>query len=242
MILGCGTLLYGFGYYVINNYPVIPFNAVELDNIGTPMEAESDDMLSVLPSYTLPLTMTTDWVRDLHGAVKQLTGRQVTLLISDRNYLAVLVNWLAHSILYVSQPIKSILIISFDTFTHLTLRRKGFQSIYIPSDHIMKSMNFTNRLAHLWVTRLTVMRLLNYWNYSVLVFDSDAIMLKNIQPLLDRFNNSDIVSSAGIYPFDLHHKWAVPTMCMGVFLIKSSPATGNLIPLVLDYNYSFLSL
>ena len=221
MILGSGTLLYIISYYMINSYAVIPFNAPQVDK---PVEV---DLLNVLPSDTLPITMSTDWVWDLHHTVELLPGRQVTLLVSDSKYLDVSVNWLAHSILYAFQPLSSILIISFDAFTHLALHRKGFHSVYIPPHSIMKSKNFTSRFAYIWVTRLTVMRILNYWNYTVLVFDSDAIMLKNIQPLLDKFNNSDIISSAGSYPFDLHHKWAVPTLCMGVFLIKSSPATGK---------------
>ena len=230
MMLGSGILLYIMGYHVVNNYPVTTFNTVKLNKLmirSAVKVTPAHDIVNVLPYYTQPLTMDTKWVRDLHRTVTQLPGRQVTLLVSNRNYVDVLVNWLAHSILYAHHPMKTILIISFDTFTHLVLRRKGFHSVYIPSDSIMKPLNFSSRFAHIWVTRLTVMRLLNYWNCTVLVFDSDAIMLKNIQPLLDKFNTSDIISSAGGYPFDLHRKWAVPTLCMGVFLIKSSPATGN---------------
>ena len=224
MILGSGSLLYVISYYMINSYAVTPFNASQVDEIIKPAEV---DLLNALPSDSLPVTMTTDWVCDLQHTVKQLPGRQVTLLVSDKKYLDVLVNWLAHSILYAFHPMNSIIIISFDAYTHLALYRKGFHSVYIPPYSIMKSKNFTSRFAHIWVTRLTVIRILNYWNYTVLVFDSDAIMLKNIQPLLDKFTNSDIISSSGSYPFDLHHKWAVPTLCMGVFLIKSSPATGK---------------
>lgn len=228
MILGSGTFLYVVCCYVINTNAIIPFNTPQVINTPEVARLEAyNDMLNVLPSYTVPISMDTKWVCDLHHVVKQLKGRQVTLLVSDKNYYNVLVNWLAHSILHAFQPLKNILIISFDTFTHVALRRKGFQSVYIPPQYIMKAKNFTSRFAHIWVTRLTVMRILNHWNYSVLVFDSDAIMLRNIQPLLDKFNDSDIISSSGSYPFDLHRKWAVPTLCMGVFLIKSSPATGN---------------
>lgn len=230
LMLCSGILLYVSSYYVVNNYPVTTFNAVKVNKLllrSSVKVTSSYDIVNVLPYYTQPLTMDTKWVSDLHHTVTQLPGRQVTLLVSNKNYLNVLINWLVHSILYAHHPIKTILIISFDTFTHLAVRRKGFHSVYIPPESIMKPLNFSSRFAHIWVTRLTVMRLLNYWNYSVLVFDSDAIMLRNIQPLLDKFNTSDIISSSGSYPFDLHRKWAVPTLCMGVFLIKSSPATGN---------------
>ena len=233
-ILGSGTLLYVFTYYMINIYPIIPFTVPQVDEIFKPkIEVE---LLNVLPSFTVPTTAETEWVRELYHRVKQVTGRQVTLLVSDKKYLDILVNWLAHAILYAFQPVNNILIISFDAFSHLVLRRKGFQSIYIPPHSIMKSQNYTSRFSHIWVTRLTVLRILNYWNCTVQVFDSDAIMLKNIQPLVDKFNNSDIISSAGSYPFDLHRKWAVPTLCMGVFVIKSSPATGKYLPCVVGFH------
>jgi len=61
----------------------------------------------------------------------------------------------------------------------------------------------------------------------VLVFDSDAVLLRNVQPLLNQFTESDIISSSGSYPFDVHRKWGVPTLCMGVVLIKSSPKIGR---------------
>ena len=239
-ILGSGTLLYVFTYYMINIYPVIPLTVPQVDKVLKPKTEV--ELLTVLPSFAIPTTAETEWVRDLYHSVKQVTGKQVTLLVSDKKYLDILVNWLAHAILYAFQPVNNILIISFDAFSHLVLRRKGFRSIYVPPHSIMKSQNYTSRFAHIWVTRLTVIRILNYWNFTVQVFDSDAIVLRNIQPLVDKFNNSDIISSAGSYPFDLHHKWAVPTLCMGVFVIKSSPATGKCLPCVIGFHGLFVEL
>ena len=184
------------------------------------------DHLSVFPDYTLPMTMETEWVCNLHHTVKRITGRQLTLLVSDKKYLDVLVNWLVHTILHGFQSVNNILIISFDAFTHDIVNRKGFISVHIPPYTLMKSNQSANRFAYVWITRLMVVRLLNYWNYDVLVCDSDAILLKNIYQFMNKFSDSDIIASAGKFPPKYYNKWNAPTMCMGVILLKSSPATG----------------
>ena len=188
----------------------------------------SYDHLSVFPGYTQPMTMETEWVCNLHHTVKQVTGRQITLLVSDKKYLDILVNWLAHSILHGFQSVNSILIISFDAFTHDTLNRKGFISIHIPHDTVMKPNQTGNKFAYIWITRVMVVRLLNYWKYDVLMCDSDAILLKNIYRFMNRLSlsDSDIIASAGRFPRKYRDKWNAPTMCMGVILLRSSPATG----------------
>lgn len=183
------------------------------------------DHLSVIPEYTRPIAMDTEWICNLYQKVQQLEERQVTLLVCNEDYLDVLINWLAHAILYAFYPTKSILIIAFDYFTHQTLQNKGFHSVYILPEAVAKT-NTNDTVANIWVARVTIARLLNYWNYSVLEFDSDAIMIKNIQPILNKFNNSDIIASAGKYPHYINKKWRAPTICMGVILIKCSPATG----------------
>ena len=221
LIIGCGLIL--FGYFSIPGvYPLCGF----LGSCESSSSSGSHDQLSVIPDYTKPISMDTRWVRDLRHAVKQLTGRQVTLLVCDKNYLEVLVNWLIHSILYASQPAESILIVAFDSFTHRVLQSKGFHSVYIAPDAVINSNPTSKFLAYIWVTRLTIIRMLNHWNYNVFVIDSDAIMMKNIQPLLDKLNTSDIIASGGYFPPKYHDKWNAPTMCMGTILIKSSPATG----------------
>ena len=188
----------------------------------------SYDNLNVMPHYTRPITTNSEWVCNLYREVKQLKGRQVTLLVCNSHYLDVLINWLAHSVLYTFQPVNSILIIAFDYFTHHVLYSKGFHSVHILPEDVANS-NHTKPLNRIWVTRMAIIRLLNYWNYSVLVLDGDAIMMKNIQPLLDKYANSDIITSGGTFPTNLRKKWNAPTLCMGVILIKSSPAIGKLV-------------
>lgn len=185
----------------------------------------SYDHLSVIPEYTRSMAKNSKWVCNLYREVKQIKARRVTLLVCNRNYLHILVNWLVYSVVFAFHPVNSILIIAFDSFTHRVLSYKGFHSVHISLQAVANSRT-NESLAHIWITRLTVARLLNHWNHSVLLFDSDAIMLRNIHPLLSKFNDSDIIASAGSYPNDLNKKWNAPTICMGVILIKCSAATG----------------
>ena len=116
------------------------------------------------------------WVCNLYREVKQIKARRVTLLACNKNYLHILVNWLAYSVVYAIHPVNSILIIAFDSFTHSGLRYKGFHSVHISLQAVANSRT-NESVAHIWITRLTVARLLNHWNHSVLLFDSDAIVL-----------------------------------------------------------------
>ena len=189
----------------------------------------SYDQLSVAPRYTQPIRMDTKWVCDLYHEVKQMQSKQVTLLICSNSYLEVLVNWLAQAVLHAHYPVDNILIIASDSFTHHVMRCKGIHSVFISVDVVFNPLKVNNIVNRIWTTKLTVIRLLNHWNYNVLSFDTDALMLKNVQPLLDKFSTSDIVASSGTFPVSCSKKWNAPTMCMGAIFYKSSPATGSFV-------------
>ena len=77
-----------------------------------------------------------------------------------------------------------------------------------------------------WVTRFVIIRLVNHLGYDLVSYDSDAIVLKNTQTLFDQHPNSDVIGSAGRYPFELGKKWGF-TVCLGVILFRSNPRTGE---------------
>jgi len=234
----------GAGLYVVSHYVAtsIPyFNHIPNNQLGIVSGVNVDtfapnqtaayvpgdwDDYSILPSRTLPITLNTGWVKQLHQTARQLTGPQIILLLSDKRYLDVLLNWMVHVILVSPPTLKNVIVISLDTVTYQMLQQKQFHSIYVPRHYIIRPDLRSTKFSHLWISRLTITRLLNSWNYNVLVFDSDAVLLRNIQPLLSQFTKSDIISSSGSYPFDVHRKWGVPTLCMGVVLIRSSPKIG----------------
>ena len=207
------------------------------DNSGLPSftnhkmickSSTSYDWLSVSPRYTRPIRMDTKWVCDLYHEVKQMQSKQLTLLICNKDYLEVLVNWLAQAVLHAHHPVDSILIIATDSFTHQVMHHKGIHSVFISVDAVF-NVTGIGKVQSIWMTKLAVVRLLSHWNYNVFAFDTDAVMLKNVQPLLDKFSTSDIVASTSTSPSKYYKKWKVPTMCMGAMFYKSSPATGSFV-------------
>jgi len=194
-------------------------------NISSIFANQSADWLTLFPSYTLPVKANCSWVQNLRQVIK-LTGPQITLTVCNENYLGVLANWLIYAVLQASVPLNNILIMSLDNDTHHAVTSKGFQSVYIPQNSIMQPGFKSIDYSDVWITRLTVIRLLNSWGYSVMTMDSDALIMKNIQPLLDHYDNSDIVASTGSYPGSLHKIWKT-SLCMGVALFKATPSTGK---------------
>ena len=208
------------------------------DNSGLPSftnhkmickSSTSYDWLSVSPRYTRPIRMDTKWVCDLYHEVKQMQSKQLTLLICSKDYLEVLVNWLAQAVLHAHHPVDSILIIATDSFTQDVMHHKGIHSVFISVDAVVYLKGLSRKIEPIWITKLSVIRLLNHWNYNVLAFDTDALMMKDVQPLLDKFSTSDIVSSTSKHPLECFRKWKVPTMNVGAILYKSSPATGSFV-------------
>lgn len=75
------------------------------------------------------------------------------------------------------------------------------------------------------IIRLTFFRLLNHWGYDVVMYDSDAVVLKNPQPLFDANQGVELVGSAGKGPENIGHVWG-RTICTGVLLLRTSPGLG----------------
>ena len=96
-----------------------------------------------------------------------------------------------------------------------------------PQTILKDDVQFSSSFSHIWVVRVVLFRLLNHWGYTVAAYDSDAVLVKNPEPLFSELEGSDIVGSPGVYPFDLHRKWKSPTLCMGVVLFRASQRTGN---------------
>lgn len=151
--------------------------------------------------------------------------KQVTVVVSNTNYTLSLLNWLVAALIKTSPPLENVIIVSLDETLQALLDRKEITSVYINPETVIKG-EMQTRTSHIWITRCVVYRLLNHWGYDVIAYDTDAIVLKNLQPILNAHPESDIVASAGSYPFQLGHKWGL-TLCMGVILIKSTSNTGE---------------
>ena len=120
-----------------------------------------------------------------------------------------------------------ILVLALDEPLQAFLQSKDLPSVFInPQTVVQPGTEMQSNFSHIWITRCVVFRLINYWGFDVLSFDVDAIVLKNIQPILDENRDADAIGSFGVYPFRLHRQWGV-TFCMGVALFRSSEYTGE---------------
>ena len=158
----------------------------------------------------------------------QSTNKQVTVVVSDTKYKASLLNWLVAALIHTNPPLNNIIIISLDRSLQDFLHDKDILTVYIdPKTVIRTGTKMHSQFSHIWITRCVVYNLLNYWGYDVVVYDSDATVLKNLQPIFDEHQESDVIGTLGSYPFQLGRKWG-HTVCMGVALFRSTQRTGML--------------
>ncbi|CAI8032076.1 hypothetical protein GBAR_LOCUS18165 [Geodia barretti] len=77
-------------------------------------------------------------------------------------------------------------------------------------------------------TRLLVARLVSYWRYSFASYDTDALVLRNPQPLYERYRDVNVIAGASVHwPQWAGELWGF-SMCLGAFMIRSSPETEQL--------------
>lgn len=168
------------------------------------------------------------WVTDLRSYLSTYNySREISLVTSNSKYTDVLLNWLIAATVKSRIPTKSILVISLDTTIHRLMLAKQFRSILVPPwTVIAKGVNFSQPFEEVMMTRLAVMRIINHFGYDFVMYDSDAVILKDPQPLYDALPHEDIIGSVGKIPYDLAAAWGI-TICIGVVLVRSSPKTGK---------------
>ena len=70
------------------------------------------------------------------------------------------------------------------------------------------------------------MRLVNHWGFDAANYDTDAIILKNPEPLYyKQYQDSDFIGSYGHSPLDIKQEWGI-AICIGAMMIRSSNNTG----------------
>ena len=181
------------------------------------------------PRTTRPLDeiLGARWVPDLWRYLTSLESRHVSLCLADSRYTEGVINWLVSALVAIEPPIENVVIISLDTELHHLLHQHSINSVFIdPHTIIQNSAKLLTNYSHIWITRMVLFRLLNHWDYTVTTYDSDAILVKNPQALFAELDNSDLVGSEGVYPFDLHREWKSPTLCMGVAIFRASKKIG----------------
>lgn len=163
------------------------------------------------------------WAQDLHLFLKTADSKLITIISANFEYTQHLLNWLINACVVTKTPCKDVLVLAFDRRLYSYLMRKKISTIYINRDEFIKpGVHMHSQSSYIYLVRFAVMRVINFWGFDVLSIDLDAIILKNITTLLDKYGYEDIVGSVGHYPFDMNKKWGV-TLCMGAVLFRATP-------------------
>ena len=159
-------------------------------------------------------------------------GKQLTYVTVSMNYFPVLINWLIYAKINAMPILENLLVVCMDKPSHEVLNRKGILSQMVSINDIIysiKDMDGSGIFSARVITRLTVLRLLNYWGYDVLIMDIDALLINNIQPVLDHFHESDIIMSTAnaknCIPSASRKLWGF-CLCIGLLLIRGNANTG----------------
>lgn len=165
-------------------------------------------------------------MKNLRSHLSKLSGhRIINLVTSNIQYQDVLLNWLISAVVRSGLELDSVLVLVMEGALHTHLRNRGIPSVHIPLFALIHSdTNFTKEFDKVMMVRLAVMRLINHWGFDVHNYDTDAVLLRNPQPLYDNLIKSDIIGSVGRIPDDLMGKWGI-TICIGVVIIRGNPRT-----------------
>ena len=176
---------------------------------------------------SVPELVMAPWMKPLLSILSSFEGRHVTLVIANNAYRDVLLNWLISAKIVNKPPIENILVVSLDGNLYRLLQSRDIPSILAPFSTVLNSKHRFRRFFELiMMMRLGFMRLINRLGYDCAMYDIDAIILKNPQPLYEKWGSKDIVGSRGELPRELWRRWGV-TICIGAVFIRSNPRTGR---------------
>ena len=176
---------------------------------------------------SVPELVMAPWMKPLLSVLNSFRGKQVTLVIANNAYRDVLLNWLISAKIVSQPPIDNILVVSLEGSLYRLLQSRHIPSILAPFSTVLNNKHRFRRFFELiMMMRLAFMRLINQLGYDCAMYDIDAIILKNPQPLYDKWGDKDIVGSWGELPRQLWRRWGV-TICIGAVFIRSNTRTGT---------------
>ena len=116
------------------------------------------------------------WVAEMKTILNNMANRQVNMVVAESNYMPSLLNWLIAALIKAKAPLENVLIIALDEQLHLFLQGKGVPSVYINRSNVIIPNARLIMYSDVWITRLTIVRLLHYWCYDIANYDTDAII------------------------------------------------------------------
>ena len=204
------------------------------DRFSLPLNLSLPTPQATLP---LPLLLRCQWVGQLRTHLASLPPSLpfISLVSSDIKYLEVLLNWLISALVKGDSPLTNILVLSLDHSLCQLLDEREIPCLHVPSSCLLRSnLSLSHHVAftQVHITRLLVMRLLNYWEYDVANYDSDAVILRNPEGRYGNLRERHFIGSVGHFPHELDRRWG-RAVCIGVVMIRAGSQSGE-VPLVIN--------
>ena len=171
------------------------------------------------------------WIAELRHMLDTMssqrgTGKQtVSIVFADLSYLESVLNWLIAARVRLDPPLANTIVFCLSEPLYKILHARDIPAIYIDPETVTNTNQILFKYT-VWMVRFIVYRLLNYLGHNIVSYDADAIVLRNPQKLFEEHQYSDVISSAGKFPFSLSRSWGF-TACMGVILFRSTPRMGK---------------
>ena len=164
----------------------------------------------------------TKWVKDLASVMTTWPNNRTVMVVSGNvEFQQPLLNWIISAVLKANISLDHILILAADEMLHKLLKERSIGSIFVPPGSLYDS-KIIKLSIHKLITfsRFAVVRLLNHWGFTVVHFDSDALILRDTQRVFEKYPLSSIVASRGA---------TRKTLCAGSILFRSDRMTGKFI-------------
>ena len=214
-------------------------NGATVDRELSPAVSEtplSDTDFSIREPFHFPLPLysqekeellASPWVSQLQAFLRGVRGNQISMVTASVEHQDVLLNWLISASLVASPPLQDILVLTLDKSVLHLISRRNISTLYVSEEMVVRpSANVTRRFSQIHVVRLSVLRLLNHYGFSVVNYDCDAIVLRNPQSIFDGHRDADLIGTFGKGPGHLYSKWGI-TLNTGVMLLRSNPKIGG---------------
>lgn len=179
-------------------------------------------------SRPAPVLLRSRWVKDLQDYLRTVPkGTEISVVTSSVEHTDVLLNWLIAAFVKIKDPLQTVMVLSMDSNLHSTLTSRGISSLYVHKNMVVSPKATVPRVfSQVHVVRLAVVRLMNHYGYDVINYDCDAILLRNPQPIFNKYKDTDLIGTFGKGPDVLYRKWGV-ALNTGVMVMRATENMGK---------------
>jgi chondroitin 4-sulfotransferase 11 len=159
-------------------------------------------------------------------------SRSLVVVFVNSPYLPVFERWLT---CFRAHCATNLLVVALDEQAHEEVVRRGVSSIHVPLDDFAEFLSIKRysprevaNLQALWHLRLLVFQRIIEKGIELVHSDADALWIRNPLPVLASLRH-DFIASVGLgHPQAITKEWGF-AICMGFFILRSTPAAKQLL-------------